>query len=478
MTAGYDEWAAARTPALLAFAQALTDDVAAADAGVTRALTRTRETWPRVSRDDPDLVARRHVLRACSSSRRAAGVLRLLEDRSDAEIAEILHCSESAARRHVQRGLAELAASGSGGTDPIAGDPGGAAFGASSVALVAPSPVLTGGGAHVAPRRRHRGPWLAAGAVLLLVGGVALVAHETRTPDGEISYPRVSVPDTWRTESYAGVQLEVPDTWGWGGAPIRASYFDGRRHLGSCGANQAAVLSPADHSSYVSTLTQFVGRPAMVAARCTEWGSDGTLPQGEAVWLGSPLPVGVKDLPGTVAETRQVGAQRVTVFAPASALRRQILGTAQLVEVDGYGCPTQVVAQPTAGPTGLRPTSMSVCVYSQDTGVATLMYSTSVSATAAQRYADEVASATSGSGGSSCVTPSGQWVALGLHDGKQTRWDVANLRCDRLQLADNRTAGLTPATVRDWAVAGVPAYVVAPTGEHSLDDLLRAPQPY
>jgi hypothetical protein len=479
MTAGYDEWAAARTPALLAFALALTDDVATANAGVARALARTRAAWPRVSRDDPDLVARRHVLRVCSSSRRAAGVLRLLEERSDAEIAEILHCSESAARRHVERGLAELSAAGRGGTDPITGDPPRAMLGASSVALVSPPPpVLTGGTGRSAPPRRHRGPWLAAGAVLLLVGGVALVAHETRTPGGVISYPRVSVPDTWRYESYAGVQLEVPDTWGWGGAPIRASYFEGPRHLGSCGANQAAVLSPADHSSYVSPLTRFVGRPAMVAATCTEWGSDGTLPEGEAVWFGSPLKAGVKDLPGTVAETRQVGAQRVTVFAPGSALRRQILGTAQSVDVDGHGCPTQVVARPTAGPTGLRPTSMSVCVYSQDTGVAMLLYSTSVSATAARRYAEGVASATSASGGSSCLTPSGQWVALGLHDRRGTRWDVANLRCDRLQLAGERTAGLTVATVRDWAVAGVPAYVVAPRGGHALDDLLRAPRPY
>src|SRR5947199_10651527 len=107
MTAGYDEWCAARTRPLLAFAAALVDDATAADAAVTRAVGCVRERWSRISRDDPDLEARRLVVRACSSPRRAAVALRVLEERSDAEIAEVLRCSEAAARHHLQRGFAD-----------------------------------------------------------------------------------------------------------------------------------------------------------------------------------------------------------------------------------------------------------------------------------------------------------------------------------------------------------------------------------
>ena len=186
-----------------------------ADAAVSRALARTRAMWHRVSRDDPDLEARRLVVRACSTPRRAALVLRMLEERSDTEIAEVLHCSESAARRHLQRGLAEV------DRDGVPADrPAGMreqvmarAGSAPTQLLTRPAPPDTTG---PTPLRR-RGPGLTALAVLALVGGVAFVAHESRTPNGEISYPKVDVPQTWRYESYAGVQLQVPDAWGWGG---------------------------------------------------------------------------------------------------------------------------------------------------------------------------------------------------------------------------------------------------------------------
>src|SRR5215213_1847176 len=108
MTDGYEEWAVAGTPSLLAFASALTEDDEVAHVAVTRALARLRPAWSRFMRDDPDLEARRMVARACTTPRRAAAVLRLLEGRSDTEIAEVLGCSESAARRHVRRGTAQM----------------------------------------------------------------------------------------------------------------------------------------------------------------------------------------------------------------------------------------------------------------------------------------------------------------------------------------------------------------------------------
>ena len=106
----------------------------------------------------------------------------------------------------------------------------------------------------------------------------------------------------------------------------------------------------------------------MMSDACVTWGSDGSMPTTDALWFASPLAVGVEALGPVVAETRAIGGQHVTVFSGESALRRQILGTAQVVDTDANGCPRSAVQRPTPGPAGLTPSSLSVCVYSQDTG--------------------------------------------------------------------------------------------------------------
>ncbi len=470
MTGGFDDWAVARTPSLLAFASAVTQDAEAADAAVTRALTRIRPVWDRVRRDDPDLEARKQVVRACALPRRAAVVLRVLEERTDAEIAEILGCSESAARRHLQRGLADAETDQPAQTSSVRDH-------LVARAGTAPTQLLTRPPATPAPEqtpRPRRPAWRAALAVIALVGGVAYVSHESRTPAGVIDYHHVAVPASWRYESYDGVQVRVPDTWGWGSSPVTSQYFAGPRHLGACGSNQAYVLSRADDASYVSTLTGFVGRPAITNVRCVPWGSEGSLPSGDAVWFDSPLAVGVKGLGYTVAETRQVGDQRVTAFSHDQDLRRQILGSAEQVDVDANGCPTRPVVRATGGPQGLDPTSLSVCVYSQDTGVATLMWSGKVPESGAQEYAAAVTDAAHPQSGS-CPTLAGRWVALGLRGSGGTRWDVANLGCLRLQLGGGGAAPLSRETLQSWAYGGVTAYVGAPREAKELAMYFGAP---
>jgi hypothetical protein len=463
MTGGYEEWAAARTPSLLAFASALTEDDEAAHAAVTRALARLRPAWSRVTRADPDLEARRMVARTCSTPRRAAAVLRVLEERSDAEIADVLGCSESAARRHVQRGTAEMR------------QPGGSARDLVARAGSAPTQLLTRQASAVEePPRRHRRGWLAALAVVALVGGVTYVSHESRAPEGVINYPHVDVPESWRYESYAGVELQVPATWGWGGSPVRSSFFAGPRHLGACGTTQAAVLPPEDTSTYVSALDGFVGRPAVMDRRCVTWGADGSMPTGEALWFDSPLPVGVKPVGSVVAETREVGDQRVTVFSDSRELRRQILGSAEQVDVDDHGCPTRPVVRPTRGPDDLEPAHLSVCVYSQDTGIATLMWSGTVPEPGALAYADAVAAA-GDDGARACPTPTGRWVALGLAGESGRRWDLVNLGCARIERAGGHGAPLNSETVESWAYAGATAYLSAPPGHGELEQYFRAP---
>jgi hypothetical protein len=469
MTGAFDEWALARTPALLVFAAALVDDREAADAAVARVLARMREGWSRSTRDDPDLEARRLVVRLCSTPRRAAVVLRVLERRTDAEIADLLHCSESAVRGHLRRGLADrthpgAAASAHGLRDDVAAPAGSA-----------PTQLLTRPAQPAAPatRRGPRGPWLTAVAVLALVGGVAYASHESRSRG--LTYPRTPVPSSWRYESYAGVQVQVPGHWGWGASPIRGAYFRAPAHLGACGTASPSITPSEGAASYAAATPGFVGRPAMVTERCVSWGSDGTTPTGDAVWFDSPFPLGQKQLGSTVAETREVRGQHVTAFSARPALRRQILGTATEVAVDAHGCPTRPVTAPVPGPRDPEASSMSVCVYSQDTGASTLLYSTRLAAGPARAYAARVAAAAPVRG-STCGTPSGRWVALGLWGPGAARWDVVDLGCDAIRSGSGRTLELTPDLVRGWAVDGIPAYVAAPPGgDQELRRLLRAP---
>lgn len=494
MTDGYDEWAAARTPSLLRFAHVLAGPIEGAgeaaenvvDRLVRRALARVWTSWESIVRgDDPDLRARRSVVEACPSRRsapvatrvpvpaggasydgpadalgswlgglpvrrRAAVVLRHLEGRSDDEIAEVVGASVSAVRKDLERATASL-------PDDLPLDE-------SLLALADSAPVrlrAAVGPVDPPPPARLRSPWMAAVAVVVLVASVAFVNHATRTPPGVVHYPSGSVPAAWRYESYGGVQVQVPATWGWGGAPIHSEVFGGSG-LGGCGADQAAVRSPDDHSSYITSLTPFTGRPVKMSDQCVAWGSDGTMPRTDAVWFASPLPVGEKLLGAVVAETRIVAGQHVTAFSRDPQLRRQILGTAQQVDVDANGCPTQPVLTSVAGAGSAVPESLSVCVYSQDTGSSVLLWSAHQGSAAALAYTRAFASATAH--GSSCAaTPQGEWVALGIRDGRggAERWDLLDPRCSRL-VGHGSESTLTVGDVAPWAGGGTTAYVDPP----------------
>lgn len=458
MTGRYDEWAAARAPSLLRFAHTLagTPDgpgTETADSAVRRALDRLEAQWDRATRDDPDLVARAHVVAAVgggrATRRRAAALLRLLEDRSEAEIADVLRCSESAARGHLVRGLATVPAGTASAPTAVT---------TSVQVLPRPTAPTTVG---VPPTRRRGGALAGALAVVALVGGIAWANHATSTPAGVITYPHVDAPTDWRVESYAGVEIRVPATWGFGASPVRSDSFGGARHLGACGTNVATVLSATDDASYASSATPFVGRPAVIDERCVPWGSDGVMPRTDAVWFASPLQVGLENVGAVVAETRAVGDQHVTVFASDSALRRRILGTASLAAVDGNGCPARAVQQPTRGPAGLQPASMSVCVYTEDSGSPVLMWSGHTTGPGARDYAAAVAQ---GGAAAPCAgLPHGRWVALGLHGDGGTRWDVVDLGCGAI-VDTGGSVDLTRATVSGWGLDGIAAYAPAPAG--------------
>jgi hypothetical protein len=167
------------------------------------------------------------------------------------------------------------------------------------------------------------------------------------------------------------------------------------------------------------------------------------------------------------------------VFSGDRDLRRQILGTAEEVDVDANGCPTRAVVRPTAGPRDLQPDSLSVCVYSQDTGVATLMWSGALPDHEAQLYDSAVAGAVDSvareAADDPCPAPSGRWVALGLDGDGGTRWDLVNLTCARIQRAGGQSAELTEGTVLPWAYGGAKAYLSTPRAAPELERYFQAP---
>jgi len=147
---GFEEWVAARVPALMRFAYLVTGTQDDAEEAVQSALAAACEKWQRVSRtQDPDAYVRRMIAnahvsqwrrfgkrmqvadvdrrtapdhaervsandavwRVCATlprQQRAAVVLRFYEDLEYGEIARVLDVTEATARSHVSRALAAL----------------------------------------------------------------------------------------------------------------------------------------------------------------------------------------------------------------------------------------------------------------------------------------------------------------------------------------------------------------------------------
>ncbi|MET7808532.1 SigE family RNA polymerase sigma factor [Micromonospora chersina] len=147
---GFDEFVATRSPRLLRTAFLLTRDWALAEDLLQTALARAWEAWRRIE-GDPEPYVRRIIVNANASwwrrrwrgevptadlpevaaeadrysglddrdrlwralgrlprRQRAVLVLRYFEDLSDAEIAEVLHCSVSTVKSQASRALAKL----------------------------------------------------------------------------------------------------------------------------------------------------------------------------------------------------------------------------------------------------------------------------------------------------------------------------------------------------------------------------------
>ncbi|PXY27897.1 hypothetical protein [Prauserella muralis] len=210
-------------------------------------------------------------------------------------------------------------------------------------------------------RRRRRRKALAALAGAVVVAVAVPVAVTAVFGDGRTAPPAGYVVDpTWRWESYAGIQLQVPPDWGYGvqgdqwcvevpGEPRRVRPGAVGRPGGSTAVGCGSEYPPLDKRENWLTLD-----------RRTE--------------------AGVRTFDGGwVEETRDIHGVFVTVFSDDPVLRAAILRSAQpVVGEDRHGCPADHPI--TTDKAGYRPEppaqglpsagdveSISVCRYALET---------------------------------------------------------------------------------------------------------------
>ncbi|WP_182523804.1 hypothetical protein [Nocardioides dongkuii] len=172
-------------------------------------------------------------------------------------------------------------------------------------------------------RRRGARAGLAAAAavaavvgVLSVVDGTDAVAPEPGPSPTEAVDPAEPARDTWRTEYWHDVAVDVPTDWTWGPAPMRTA--GGGLYV--CGGRPSRP---------------YVGRPVFMSDACFGGDSLGD-PAAPYVWLGAPLEPGTVDVgDGYTQETVEAAGTTVTVATRDAGMRERILAT---VRADAAPC--------------------------------------------------------------------------------------------------------------------------------------------
>lgn len=249
--------------------------------------------------------------------------------------------------------------------------------------------------ARLARRRRRQvaGATVACVAVVAGFVGVAQSGDPTGRDGSDVAEPdRSDEPavDGWRWESYGGVEVQVPETWGYG----------------TTGTPPCLDVQPA---------VPYVGRPGFVETiGCTQ-----PLPElGRRVpylWFDTAEAPGVQTYDaGWATETRNVHYMRITVLTDDADLRQRILDSIRVREHgDSYGCAAEdrVIEGPDVRPIpvdgGLETVgdveSISICRYTVSGGVmdpshGPLLSSSELTGPAARDLVRDLLAAPEGSG--------------------------------------------------------------------------------
>ena len=314
--------------------------------------------------------------------------------------------------------------------------------------------------------------------VTYLAGGLLLLAA---CGDQTAGLPTVAgdpLPSQWRTEVWRDVQIEVPDSWALGYAPMAEG--DG-----------ALLCGIGVHES---TRRPYVGRPGYGSDMCQSVELEDLVLDGEGVWFGSPLPEGeVLAKSGFRQTTVVAGDSRLTVSTRDDTVRERILDSVEVVVEDANGCPARPRATRGHPVEGYgAPAYLSVCVYAGDgPGPPVREWSERLGRSEAEGLVSAVEQRVPGACPARClapcfVPPSAQTVLLRVHGknrgedepvagGDMPRDYLVQLGdCSSLEVAaDGMRFDQTPDLVRPWAGEGVRTYVVGNGPSRALDRYFR-----
>ncbi len=387
---------------------------------------------------------------------RATLALRYVEGRSWAEVSWTTGLSERATRRRAERGLAALAP---GARARAGADEGGAAdeelerlWGALRARTAAVHTVPVELSTRAARVSRSRREWrLRAGAAVLLVTAVGVplaisvwpatwgLADVDPSPDDGTTL-ETALPEGFRTEAWRGVEVGVPDDWGYG--------------------SLAGWCRDGDDP------TPRVDRPGEFAVE----GCDPGLAPGVQFRPEGESAPEVPD--GLVAGERVVEGDVVLVVTPEEALTQQVLATVRAVErADSNGCAVQR-AIPRAGKNfpavDVGSTAVSVCRYAVGVAGPNLVQSERLSVIDSVDLREAVDTAPTVVAPQGCLDgPGEETVALITDEG-----DLAWIHLGRCQGMDDETTHLLTDDVLFWALS--PGWD-GPREELPLPDDLRRP---
>jgi hypothetical protein len=266
--------------------------------------------------------------------------------------------------------------------------------------------------------------WLTSLVLALLTTSCTSREHAPRAePSG--------VPDSaWRTETWAGLSVDVPASWGYGAAPIRIG-----RSVSVCGP-VAGVGRPVLRSDVCAIYPWLEGAPAQ---------------GGDYVWLGADLEpgtVGYDD--GLVQETVAVEGTTLTVASRHAGLRARILGSARPATACGE-------AEPAPG-------EVEVCGYRRTVaGERVLGFAERAAADVVEAVVAAARHAPAAKADPGCGPGTGELVELRVSG----RSIILDLGCGTVDPGDGRLRLLTDEAVEPWASPMARAtltYLIGPQG--------------
>jgi len=328
--------------------------------------------------------------------------------------------------------------------------------------------------ATAAVRRRHRRGLIVGLAAAASVAVVAVIAALSSTPPPPVDPDDIPAPaietgvtgetGEWRTEYWADIQVDVPASWSWGGAPM------GR------GEQRTTCTELADRP--------YVGRPVSQTDACGTYRVDAPeRPPAPYVWLGVPLEPGTVDLgAGWTQETVRVGDSTVTVATDDVDLRSRILGSARAASL----CPARMPgpAEPRSETTEEGVGDLlfaTVCAYQADGNDFALVYGSDLDT---GRARGAIAAADAAAGNDVRCKSTSEFVVLSatfsddfaasgaprrLYQDLVYDHTCGHVRTGAAPSGGVRQVDLTADTVAPWAVGGVPGILRGPSTPWAYD---------